>query len=50
MDQLALSLGTMVLNMCLLSFGMAFNGSLDTLIPQAFGQGDKRLCKVYLNR
>jgi Na+-driven multidrug efflux pump len=50
MDQAALSLGSMVLSLCMLSLGFTFNGSLDTLISQAFGQGDKRLCRVYLNR
>ncbi len=50
MDQAALSLGSMVLSLCMLSLGFTFNSSLDTLISQAFGQGDKKLCRIYLNR
>ena len=36
-DQAALGLGGMILSIFLLSLGMTFNGSLDTLISQAFG-------------
>ena len=40
----------MVLSIFLLSLSMTFNNSLDTLVSQAYGQKDLRLCKVYLNR
>ena len=49
-DQAALGLGGMILRIFLLSLGMTFNGSLDTLISQAFGQKDLKLCRIYLNR
>ncbi|TNV79517.1 hypothetical protein FGO68_gene531 [Halteria grandinella] len=49
-EQSALAIGGIVLSISLLSLGVTFNGALDTLIPQAFGQGDPRLCRVYLNR
>ncbi len=39
-----------MLSIFLLSLGVTFNGALDTLIPQAYGQRDLRLCRVYLNR
>ena len=48
--QKALGLGQLVLGIFLLSLGVTFNGALDTLIPQAYGQKDLRLCRVYLNR
>jgi len=48
--QAALGLGGMILSLFLLALGMTFNGSLDTLIPQAFGQKDLKLCRIYLNR
>jgi Na+-driven multidrug efflux pump len=43
-------MGGFALSIFLLSVGLTFNGSLDTLIPQAFGQKDLRLCRIYLNR
>ena len=29
---------------------MGFNGALDTLVSQAFGNGQYRMCGVYMNR
>jgi Na+-driven multidrug efflux pump len=46
----ALAMGGLMLSIFLLSLGVTFNGALDTLIPQAYGQRDLRLCRVYLNR
>jgi|LauGreDrversion4_2_1035121.scaffolds.fasta_scaffold331640_2 Na+-driven multidrug efflux pump len=43
-------MGGLILSIFLLSLGVTFNGSLDTLISQAYGQKDLRLCRVYLNR
>jgi Na+-driven multidrug efflux pump len=43
-------MGGLVLSIFLLSLGVTFNGSLDTLISQAYGQRELRLCRVYLNR
>ena len=48
--QKALGFGGLSLSLFLLALGVTFNGSLDTLIPQAYGQKDLRLCRVYLNR
>ena len=48
--QAALAMGGLVLSIFLLSLGVTFNGSLDTLITQAYGQREFRLCRVYLNR
>lgn len=48
--QASLGMGGFALSIFLLSLGVTFNGSLDTLIPQAFGQKDFRLCRIYLNR
>lgn len=48
--QSALAMGSLVLSIFLLSLGVTFNGALDTLIPQAYGQKDLRLCRIYLNR
>ena len=48
--QEALAMGGLVLSILLLSLGVTFNGALDTLISQAYGQKDLRLCRVYLNR
>lgn len=46
----ALGLGNLTVSILMLSVGVSFNGSLDTLISQAYGQNDVRLCGVYLNR
>lgn len=43
-------MGGFTLSIFLLSTGLTFAGALDTLIPQAFGQKDPRLCRLYLNR
>ncbi|CDW84612.1 na+-driven multidrug efflux pump [Stylonychia lemnae] len=46
----SLGLGGLTISIFLLSVGISFCGSLDTLISQAFGQKDFRLCGIYLNR
>jgi Na+-driven multidrug efflux pump len=46
----AFGLGSSISSMLLLSVGLAFNGSLGTLMPQAFGQKNYRLMGLYLNR
>jgi Na+-driven multidrug efflux pump len=46
----ALGLGGLTISIFLLSIGVSFCGSLDTLISQAYGSKDYRLCGVYLNR
>ncbi|CDW78027.1 na+-driven multidrug efflux pump [Stylonychia lemnae] len=46
----SLGLGSLTLGIVLLSIGSSFNSCLDTLISQAFGQKDHRLCILYLNR
>lgn len=43
-------MGSMILSIFLLSLGVTFNGALDTLISQAYGQKDLKLCRIYLNR
>ena len=40
----------MVLNTICLSIAMGLNGALDTLVSQAFGNGQYRMCGVYMNR
>jgi Na+-driven multidrug efflux pump len=34
----------------MLSTGASFCSGLATFVSQAYGQGDARLCRVYLNR
>jgi len=46
----ALGVGGLTISIFLLSIGISFCGALDTLIPQAYGQKDYRLCGIYLNR
>eukprot|EP00347_Sterkiella_histriomuscorum_P022093 403331703 len=46
----SLGLGSLTVGIMLLSIGSCFNGSLDTLVSQTFGQKDLRLCMIYLNR
>eukprot|EP00347_Sterkiella_histriomuscorum_P010943 403374339 len=46
----SLGLGGITISIFLLSIGISFCGSLDTLISQAYGQQDFRLCGIYLNR
>ena len=45
-----IGLGNMTINL----FGMAFidgmNGVIEVLVSQAYGNGNKELCGVYLNR
>lgn len=45
-----LGLGGLTLGLFLLAISVTFNGALDTLISQAYGQGDQKLCWIYLNR
>ena len=46
----SLGLGGLTVSIALLAVGISFNGSLDTLISQAYGAGEKKLCGIYLNR
>ena len=43
-------MGNMIQNMFGLSIVCGFNGALETLVSQAYGSGNLRLCGVYLNR
>ena len=43
-------IGNMFANMMGLSIVVGLNGALETLISQAYGAGDIKLCGVYLNR
>ena len=42
--------GNMTQNMLGLSVIIGFNGALETLVSQAYGSGNLKLCGVYLNR
>ena len=46
----ALGLGGLTQSIFLISIGNSFNGSLDTLVAQAHGAKDKKLCWIYMNR
>ncbi|CDW89421.1 na+-driven multidrug efflux pump [Stylonychia lemnae] len=48
--QATLGLTTLFMNTLIVTIQIGFNGSLSTLISQAFGQKDYRLCGLYLNR
>lgn len=48
--QAALGLGGFALSIFLLSLGVTFNDSLDTLISQSYGAKEYRMCRLYLNR
>jgi multidrug resistance protein, MATE family len=43
-------MGNMTVNLLAMSIIYGMNSSLDTLISQASGSGNKELCGVYLNR
>jgi len=43
-------IGNMFMNMTGLSISIGLNGALETLISQAMGAGNIRLCGIYLNR
>ena len=43
-------LGNMTQNLCALSIIYGLNMSVETLVSQAAGAGDLRLCGTYLNR
>ena len=40
----------MTQNMLGLSIIIGFNGALETLVSQAYGSGNLKMCGVYLNR
>ena len=40
----------MLLGLGIESLGIGFNSCVETLVAQAYGAGDHRMCKVYLNR
>jgi len=48
--QATLGLATLFMNSLIATIQVGFNGSLSTLVSQAFGQKDLRLCGLYLNR
>lgn len=50
MNLAALGLGNLVISLTLNSLGISFNGSLSTLVSQAFGQKEYKLIGLYLNR
>ena len=43
-------MGNTLLNMTGLSLASGLNGALETLVSQAYGAGDYKLCGTYLNR
>jgi MATE family multidrug resistance protein len=43
-------MGNMIQNMLGLSFFIGLNGALETLCSQAAGNGELKLCGIYLNR
>ena len=43
-------MGNMIQNMLGLSFFIGLNGALETLCSQAYGNGELKLCGIYLNR
>ena len=43
-------MGNMIQNMLGLSFFIGLNGALETLCSQACGNGELKLCGIYLNR
>lgn len=46
----ALGLGTLTISLVIFSVVYTFNNALLTLVSQAFGQKDMKLCATYLNR
>ena len=46
----AIGLGQMILGMFCRHIYIGINGAADTLISQAYGQNELRLCGTYLNR
>jgi Na+-driven multidrug efflux pump len=49
-DLQALGLATLTVGILHLSITVNFNGALDTLISQAYGAKDFKMCGIYLNR
>ncbi len=43
-------LGTIMLNMACLNPLIGMNGAVETLVSQAYGSGELRICGTYLNR
>ena len=43
-------MGNTLLNITGLSLASGLNGGLETLVSQAYGAGDYKLCGTYLNR
>jgi Na+-driven multidrug efflux pump len=43
-------LGSLTLGIMLISIGVCFSMAVATLVAQANGAKDKRMCRVYLNR
>lgn len=43
-------LGTLLINITLMSIGIGLNGAIDTLVSQAYGNKQFYLCGAYLNR
>ena len=43
-------LGSLTLGIMLISIGVCFSMGVATLVAQANGANDKRMCRVYLNR
>ena len=50
MNLAALGLGNLVISLTLNSLGISFNGSLSTLVSQAYGQKEYKMIGLYLNR
>lgn len=44
----AVGMGNIAINMLGVSIYFGFNGALDTLVSQALGTNDMRLCGIYL--
>lgn len=47
---ISFSLGILVNSVLFKVVAMSFISGLDTLISQAAGKGDKRMCKIYMSR
>ena len=41
---------TLTIGIMALSIGSSFNGALGTFVAHAHGQGETRMCRVYMNR
>ena len=45
-----IGLGNTLANLVIFAFGFGLNGGVDTLVSQAFGAGELRLCGIILTR